>query len=419
MHAQRNEFQEVLAKLASQQTTAPAPHPSLASAAVLGAGPVGQALACELLGAGLEVALFSAYRSEVAALSDSGTITVRGKHLIGSYRVSPEPRGPQPQIRLAGGIDDAVVGADAVFVATPASAHRTYAGLLAGSLADGQLVAIVPGRCFGAVEFVQALRRNGAYPEVTTVEIASSPYLAAAPAPGQITIHAVKRSLAAAALPNRRGVAAVEALRAVLPMLTTADGVLTTSFGDHGGVLHVPPIVLSPGIVESPRAAAPALYVDAITPRMADIVMGRLDHERREVAFAYGVRDLPSVRDWLTATYGGDGGTLYEVLQSLEAYEQLELATGNAALAQLREATTASLVPVSSAGQVAGVATPATDALIDLASLITQADLRRHGRTLESLGLDGFTPDDVRRHLTDAGVAGGAVLAAETLRSLG
>ena len=50
-------------------------------------------------------------------------------------------------------------------------------------------------------------------------------------------------------------------------------------------------------------------------------------------------------------------------------------------------------------GELAGVATPTIDALINLAGISLGVDFRRTGLTLEKMGLKGKTPADLPRFL--------------------
>ena len=282
-----------------------------------------------------------------------GAVTVRGEHLVGTYRLT-DGSSAAPAIGLRTGIDDDVADADAILVATPAVAHATCAGLLAGRLRSQQLLVLVPGRSFGAVEVARTLRRFAAPALPAIVELAASPYRVQSSAPGALTIAAVNAQVPAAALPNRRTEEAVQRLRALLPMLSPARGVLETSFLDRSGVLDAPPALL--------RESAP--------------IARRIDDERRRVAFAYGVRDLPLA----------------------PAEEDLPSAL-DIADPRVHDALCCSLVPLVSAGALAGVPARTASAMVDLASVLGGVDYSRHGRTLAGLGLDRFSPDDIRRAL--------------------
>jgi len=354
------EFEAVVAGL-SEATSASAPRqpPAVKSVAVLGAGPVGQALACECLAAGCEVTLYTTFESERAGLAAADAITVRGEHLVGSYRLTDgSPR--ELAVGLRAGVDDALVEADAILIATPAVAHATYAGLLAGHIGGEQLLVLVPARRFGAVEVARSLRRFGARTLPTIVELAASPYRVQASAPGGLVISEVTPLVPAAAVPNCATDGAIAQLRAILPRLRAARGVLETTFSDLSGVVDAPSALL----------------------RECTAVISQIDVERRRVAFAYGVRDLPPLPDEDNLPPAPEPGD-----------------------PRVHDALCCSLVPLVSAGVLAGVSTRAASAVVDLGSTIAGLDYTRHGRALPSLGLDRFTPEEIRRALDGSDAA--------------
>ena len=348
------EFEALLAGLSEVKPSAGLQERSpLHRIGVVGAGPLGQALACECLAAEREVTLYTAFEPERSALVRPGAVTVRGEHLVGSYRVAESPSSA-PAISLRTGIDDEVGELDAVFIATPAITHGTYAGLLAGRLQAKQLLVLVPGRPFGAVEVARSLRRFAARSLPTIVEVAHPPYRVESSEPGALTVAGVEAEVPAAALPNRSTGEAVQRLGAILPMLAPAHGILETSFADRCGVIDVPPALL----------------------RDSSAVARRIDDERRRVAFAYGVRDLPPAPP--------------------QANPAPTLDLGDA---RIHDALCCSLVPLVSAGDLAGIPVRTAAALVDLGSVLLDLDFARHGRSLPALGLDRFSPDEIRRAL--------------------
>lgn len=375
------EFRSVVAGLAPGPVDALAPRPPLASVTVLGAGPVGLAMACEALAEGLDVRIWSPVAAEVPA-----SVTIRGAHLVGTYRFGPSVAGagPGPSVTVAGGVDAAIAGVEVVLVATPSLHHGAVAGLLAPHLRADQIVVLVPGRCFGAVEFRRELRRCGVEAMPTLAELASPPYLASVPSPGRLDIHARLAGVAATAGADR--------LANVWPMIRAAGSVLDSSFADVLGVLNVAPVVLNAGIAEGGTARRSTLLTQTVAA-----VCEALDGERRRVAFAYGVRDLPSAADVIAAAHGiGSGPSLHEAWHSIPAFDDLRL-PGLPLRRLLGDDVACSLVPLASAGAAAGIATPSIDAMIATASLLTGVDYASLGRSFGALGLAGMSPDEVRR----------------------
>jgi opine dehydrogenase len=355
-------------------------------------------VACAALAAGCTVRLHAAYEAELAALGEVGAITVRGAELVGTYEVDGN-RGPSIEARPS--IDGAIGEADVVILATPAVAQSVYAGLLAPQLKDGQVVVLLPGRAFGAVEFARGLRRLGAHPEIAIVEVASAPYLVSSERPGSLQVHAAKRELPTACLPNARTVAVTEQLQLLLPMLRPVSGVLESTFSDLGAVINLPPALL--GVAADDGAAT---VRERLPEEVTATALRRLDAERRAVAFAYGVRDLQSAEERLAHSYGCGGSGIDAVLDEIEAYAELPAPGPPRRDHRTHDLVATSLVPLCSAARLAGVDAPTASALVEVASTLAGLDYMRYGRTLESLGLDRLGADGIRRALdgSDAGL---------------
>lgn len=365
--------------------------------AVLGAGPLGQLLACAFLAEESRVRLYSAYGGELAALRASGGITVRGAALTGTYAVSDTaPR--TPAIELAPAIDTAVADADLVLVATPAYAHEIHAGLLAGRLRDGQAVMLTPGRFLGSIGFARVLRRHLA-PATTIAELDTPPYLVSGE-PGRLTVHDVARRVGCASLHGDDSERLAAGLRPVLPGVSARDSVLETAFDGVSALLYAVPVLLAAAEVErAHHDGRTVLLRDLITPGVANSVISRADEERRRTAFAYGVRDTLGVAEQVAATFGGDGDNLSDVVRDSEAFDELAVPAGSHGGPHVADEVPHSLVPLASAATAVGIPTPATDSLIGLASALVGVDFAREGRTLATIGLDGQSPDALRRLL--------------------
>ena len=370
-------------------------HPQ--SVAVLGAGPVGLLLACECLAAGLRVRLASLYGDELRILRAAGAITVRGEHLVGSYAVA-DKIGSTPAVEIADSIDEAVAGAEVIFIATPAIAHTTYAGVLAPVLESGQTVILVPGRFLGSVDFTRTLSAHLAPADVTIGELAHAPYVATSSG-AAVHVFAVTKKVGCATLPVESASELCRTLAQVLPMLHPVDSPLDTAFGTVTGVLNVAPLATNVGVFEAKDD--PSLKT-LVTPGLSRTILRRLDTERREVAFRYGVRDLVSVATWLRESFGDDGEVqsgddIHEALDGIESFDDVKFGWDGAP--QVFDDVANVLVPLASAGRIAGVPTPVTDMVIALASTLSGTDLQAEGRSFERLGLAGHAPADLRRHL--------------------
>jgi opine dehydrogenase len=385
-------FEQVLAKF--EQTPIATQTQEISSIAVIGADPVGQSIACAALATGHRVTLHSSFGGEIRKLVDAEELSVKGSRLAGTYRVAAGGADARtPVIRVVPELDMAIKDADVVVLAVPAFTHATYAALLAPILHRGQMVVLAPSRTLGAVEVGRVLRQH-ARTDITIVEISSAPYDVSQPRPGELIVEAERRAVLAAALHSPSTPAAVSVLEGVFPMLRAASGVLETSFSNMDGTLIAAPALLSSA------ASGRATLRERLPADLVDTLLPQLDRERRRTAFAYGARNVMSLHEWLEATYGTVEKDLVNALDEIEAYGRIPCPT----LADpcVRDAVAAGLVPIASAGEAAGVPTPATSALIALASALHGLDYVRHGRTMAALGLDRLRPDEIRRALDGA-----------------
>jgi opine dehydrogenase len=364
------------------------------SLAVIGAGPIGQAVACAAAASGKRVALHSAFTREAQQLLDGELITVRGGGFSGDYRFASAAHSEAPVIHVEQALERAVGEVEAVVLAVPTFTQATYAGLLARMLHRDQLLVLMPGGTFGAIEVARVLRRHRAASGVAVVELAATPHVVTSAQPGVLEVVAERRSVAAAAIPHAATAGAVRALLPVLPMLRGAAGVLETSFSNTSGLLVAAPALLA--------ASAPgnATLRDRLPGSIVESLLARLDAERARTAFAFGVRELRSLAAWLGESFGTQADDPVLALDEVGAYDSLP-APGALDIA-VHDAVLTGLVPLVSAAELAGVAAPATAALVALASAISGIDLAAHGRTMASLGLERLRIDEIRRALEGA-----------------
>lgn len=360
---------------------------------VLGAGMTGRALAAWLVAEGTPtVTLFSVYADELAALS-AGSVTLRGDGPVGTFRTG------DGGIRVTSVLDAAVADSDVLFVTGPVFKLRTYGMVLAPYLAEDQALVVCPAQTFGALEVDWWLAAGGHRHTSPVVELSRAPFGVEA---SDGTLVLKRRSAAAAARPAHR-TGLIDWLAGMFGELAPAPTVLHSSFGDGSGLVDVPALVLGgpaaaddgPGMLPGAVALAPPSLRRLITPRVAEMV-GRLADERRAVASRYGVLDLPTDDEWIDLYAGGDAPA-----------DALPVPGPAEAETRVRQGVLGSLVPLMSAAGLAGVAVPATHALVQTVSTMLGTDLAAAGRRLDGLGFSGAGPDEIRRSVGVTGAAGG------------
>ncbi|MDP3525308.1 MAG: hypothetical protein Q8S27_12070 [Hoeflea sp.] len=390
-------FEEFADAMASSPRAAPGTARRFERIAVLGGGKDARLIAALCLAAGAGVILFSAYGAELDALRRNGGVTLRGEGPIGTFQVDREGI---PSIRTTAELDTAISQADLIFLTGPVHKQRTYAMVLADHLRDGQVLVLAPGRSLGAAETAWLLRVGGCRADYTIIEAQGLPYWTTETG-GTLTL-ARTGHVAAATLPaGRRD--ALDGLAAFFPNLDPVASTIHAGFHDASALVELPALLMGGPALPDSRPAVPAeakplaenaTFRSLIGEKHLKIIE-RMAEERRLVASRFGVRDLPDTGSWISTYAGAPRG------------DGARRIPGQAeALGIVRCGTIGSLAPLQSAAQIAGIATPATSAMITLASTVLDADIESAGRSLASIGINASTIDDARRILDT--IAGGS-----------
>ena len=376
---------------AGSTRTAVANSVALDRVAVLGGGPDACLLAALALSEGAGVTLFSAYGAELETLRASSGISLRGAGPVGTYQVD---RDSGPSIRTTAELDRAVVGADVIFLTGPIHKYRTYAMVLADHLVDGQILVLPQGRSLGALETAWLLRMGGCQADVTIVEAQGLPFWIEAQ--GAVLTLSENADVAAATLPSNRS-HVIEALTRFMPGLRACDSVLASGFADGSAMVEFAALLLAgKGGPAIPMGGTPLPENNTFAALIGDehrAVISRLAEERRAVARAFGVRNLPDTDSWIARHAGAERG------EGARTVPQDPTPI-------LRDGVIGSLVPLISAAALTGTPVPMTQSMVTLASTLLGADVAAAGRKLGTIGIDA-SDIDVARKAMDA-VATGA-----------
>lgn len=354
---------------------------------VLGGGPDARLLAALCLAEGADVTLFSAYGAELALLTQSSGIGIRGEGPVGTYQVDRDG----PSIRTTAELDAAVRDAQAIFLTGPIHKQRTYAMVLADHLSDGQVLVLAPGRSLGAVEAAWMLRIGGCSADVTLVEVQGLPFWYQAEGAGLTLTQAAP--MAAATLPRGRE-NVLAALSPYLSNIRPTESVLASGFADLSAAVEIPTLILGgaglgSGGPDIPMGGVPLkenqTFAALIGPDQREVISG-LAEERRQVASAFGIRTLPETDDWVATFAGAERGTGARPVPDSQTARQL-----------MRDGVLGSLVPLISAAQLAGISTPLTEGLIAMTDRILGADVAAAGRRLDTIGISAGDVEQARR----------------------
>ena len=292
---------------------------------------------------------------------------------------------------------------DLIMVTVPATGHKYIADQCAPHIKDGQTIILNPGRCFGAIEFYNAINeyyKGKKAPDVTIAETQTFIYASRRTKPRIVRILGVKNSVAVAAIPAKKTNAVVKLIEPLYPQFTPVQNVLHTSLSNIGGIFHVPITILNTSKIDSRQDFE--YYIDGVTEHIAAIIED-MDKERVAVAKAIG-RDVISAKKWLLQTYNSKGTNLYEAIQNTHAYKGIE-SPDSINHRYIWEDIPTSLVPLSSLGKKLGVPTPLIDSFIYQAASALRKDLNidffKNGRTMEKLGLKDMSTEEITKFVEE------------------
>jgi len=227
---------------------------------------------------------------------------------------------------------------------------------------------------------------------VTVAEAQTFLYTARRIEPSSVQIFDIKNEVAVAALPSYKTPEVLKILRVAFPQFIPGDNVLRTGLENVGAIFHPGVMILNAARIESTHGDF-QYYLEGITPSVA-VILEAMDHERRQVADALGIR-THTAREWLYLTYGSPGRDLYQAIQSTPGYKGI-MSPAHLNHRYILEDIPMSLVPIASIGEMFDVKTPAIRAMIHLASLIHGRDFWKEGRTVERLGIKGMSVKEIR-----------------------
>jgi opine dehydrogenase len=360
---------------------------------VIGAGHGGKAMAAHLALMEFPTVLFNRTPEHVAAIKELGGIYLES--------FDGGPRGFGKLELVTSSLAEALENARLVMIVVPSSAHADIAKNCAPYLTDGQIVVLHPGRTCGAIEFTRVIRNNGCTADVTVAEAETFIYASRSDGPAQARIFRIKEAVPLAALPADHNQLVLDHMHEVFPQFIDGENVLQTGLNNMGAIFHPALTILNSGWIESTHGDF-QFYIDGVTPSVAR-VLESLDRERVTVAASIGLRARTGM-EWLKLSYDTVGDDLNEAIHNQPGYYGIN-APPTLNHRYIFEDVPMSLVPIASLGQRYGVAVSGIDAIIRLASIIHHTDYWRRGRTIEKLGINNLSTEELIRYVKE-GVLG-------------
>jgi opine dehydrogenase len=297
---------------------------------------------------------------------------------------------------------EALAEAEVILMVLPAFAQKPFAEACVPHLKDGQIVVLTPGNFGGAIEFSSILTKKGEGQKVAVAEMECMIYSGFKSAPAVAWVSGYKKGLRVSAFPSKDTKKVMKTLLNVYPELRPAKNVLETGLRNLNTVVHAPIMIHNAGWIEKTKGNF-LFYWDGCTPGVAHSAEA-VDRERLALGRKLGFKLTPVIEvslEWY-GHEGAKGDTIYEVLSTNPVYVQ-DTAPPTLHHRFLLEDVPYGMVPMESLGKLTGVPTPATSAIITLASELTQIDFRSQARDLKYLKLHRLSLKELKK-LVDQGL---------------
>lgn len=297
-------------------------------------------------------------------------------------------------------IEEAMTGYELVMPIIPANAHESVAKEIAPYLKNGDKIMLVPGSTGGALVFAKILREESNVKELRISEMHTLPYACRKSGSDGVIVLLEIAKLFFATFPSKYNEEMFKIAKELYPATVLVKDVLETSLNNGNAVTHPAPVITSAAKIElgSMQGLSHFHYEEGITPSVARVIQV-LDDERKAICKGFGYREL-DVKDRLFEMgYTSDKSSVYDAIQSSkEVFIPIE-GPNNLNGRYLTEDTPCSLVAMSYIAKIKGIETPTMDAVINLANALKGENYWETGRTLEKMGIDGMTIEELEHYL--------------------
>jgi len=356
--------------------------------AVLGSGNGGCAVAFDCAEHGHTVRLFDfeKFPDNIRSIQKSGGIYAEG-----------ELEGFSPVAYAGHDIKKALDGVDVVFAVGPAYSTRPFAEACKPHIRKGQSVIVCPGSCAGSIEFKKVAGLTIQDEKIIVAETSTLPYAVRIVEPGRIRVFLKLRGgLIIAAVPARNTARVLETIRDVYPAISAARNVLHTSLENDNPTLHPVITLLNTALIERTRGDF-CFYEEGVTPAVGRLIEA-VDRERMAIGKELGFNLAPDPELGCTQGYMKEA-TYDKGFSEAPGFKGIKAQSG-LDHRFFNEDVGYGLVFMQKLGEQIGVDTPYISAVIKLASVLMDRDyLNEAKRTMESLGLSGYTAEELNKLL--------------------
>ncbi|MBW1803648.1 MAG: NAD/NADP octopine/nopaline dehydrogenase family protein [Deltaproteobacteria bacterium] len=343
--------------------------------AVLGAGHGGYGMAADLTLAGCEVHFYgSRERGNLEPVIKQGGIELTGIARQGFAAVH----------RITNDISEALEGVHVIMVTVQSLGHEALAELIAPHLEDGQTILLLPGN-IGSILFSRIVKEKSKAKDIRIGETTAFPY-AVRRVIGEARAHISQfLPLHTAGFPARDTAPVLKLVKALYPDLVHPAGNVLEVGLSNPNCFHLPICIMNTAVIEKSSGEFYP-YSKGTSPSVIKTIEA-VWRERGAVLSKLGLTERFPF-EWHK-----------DFFENLTPAQAVITGPTNMQHRMITEDCPYILVPLASLGQMIGVPTPVTRALITLASEVNGTDYFADGRNVERLGISGYSIEQLNAFL--------------------
>jgi opine dehydrogenase len=291
----------------------------------------------------------------------------------------------QARVEVADSAQALCGSADVLLLALPVNGHRAVMDQLVPHLRDGQAVIVSSMASLSALYLAETARTHGC--DVTVASFGTTVLTARRDGPDQVRVMTRRPALGVSALPHSR----TQAMLALCGELfgdgfSAHQNVLASALTNINPAAHAPLALFNWTRIERAESWPQYHYM---TPSVAAVIE-QLDAERLALARAFGLQ-VRSIERHFAESFSTTSGRLADIAAELHTKRGGPPGPTDMGTRFLSEDVPYGLVFCAALGRVAGVATPATQTVIAMASLVANRDFAAENDLIEPLRLKDET----------------------------
>jgi opine dehydrogenase len=280
-----------------------------------------------------------------------------------------------------------------VLIAVPVNGHRQVMDALLPHLRDGHMVVVSSVGSLSSLYLYEQARAQGL--SVTVASMGTTTLTARRTGDHAVRVMTRRTELGVSALPNTHIDQVLETCRHLFGEVFKQDtNALASALTNINPVAHGPLALFNWTRIERGENWPQYHYM---TPQ-ASAVIEQLDAERRQLAQAFGLQ-VRSIEEHFAKSFGTRSAKLADIAAELHQQRGGPPGPTDTSTRFLSEDVPYGLVFCKALGAVAGVAMPATETIINVASLVTGQDLVAANDLLDPLGVMGASVDSLVRRV--------------------